>query len=40
MQDLVDQDLGLIFLVEPIKPFRENLNDVVRSLVKGELHDS
>ncbi len=40
MQDLVDQDLGLIFFAKAIKPFRENLNDVMRSLVEGELLDS
>ena len=39
MKDLVDQHLGLVFFAEPIKTFREDLNDIMRGLVKGELHD-
>ena len=40
MQDLVDQYHGLIFSAELIKPFGEDLNDIMRILVKGQLHDS
>lgn len=39
MKDLVDQHLGLVFFVESIKTFGEDLNDIMRGLVKGELHD-
>jgi len=40
MQDLVDQYHGLIFFAELIKPFGEDLNDIMRILAKGQLHDS
>ena len=32
MEDLMDQHLSLIFSAEPIKPFGEDLNDIMRAL--------
>ena len=40
MEDLMDQHLSLIFSAEPIKPFGEDLDDIMRALYKGHLHDS
>ena len=40
MQDLMDQDLGLIFFAELIKLFGEDLDDIMGLLVKGHLHNS
>jgi len=40
MEDLMDQHLGLIFFIKPIKPFGEDFNNVMRFLVEGQLHDA
>jgi hypothetical protein len=40
VEDLMDQYLGLIFSAEPIKPFREDLNEIMGLLIEGHLHDA
>jgi len=40
MEDLMDQHLNLIFFAKRIKPFGEDLNNIMRFLVKGQLQDA
>src|SRR3990172_1890428 len=39
MQDFMNQYLGLLLFAEPIKPLGEDLDNVMRVLVQGELHN-
>jgi len=39
MQDFMNQYLGLLVFAEPIKPLGEDLDDIMRTLVQGELHN-
>ena len=39
MHQLVDEDLGLVRFAERVELFGDDLNDVVRLEVEGELHD-
>jgi hypothetical protein len=39
MHDFMNQYFGLFLFAEPIKPFGEDLDDIMRVLVQGELHN-
>jgi len=39
MQDFMNQYLGLLLFAEPIESLGEDLDNIMRVLVQGELHN-